>query len=237
MSAACAGSVLTLGIAASSTSSARMRSWFDCRCARTRSFTSVAAVDGEHLAGNPVRIVRREEEDSIGDVLGRTKPLQRDAIDERPLPVGAVGLPLPFGGSVGAHESRCNVVDRYAPRSQLVRELPCEADLRCFRRRIRLDASQADTEPRATRDVDDAAASRRFHSRRNGLNEVKRTGDVDVENGLPLLRRDLFERTPDLSEIAARLMAERHDDAELRVDFCGTLPHGEIAPDAAVRLG
>ena len=35
----------------------------------------------------------------------------------------------------------------------------------------------------------------------------------------------------------AGLGPERDDDAELRVDFGGPLPHGEIAPDAAVRLG
>ena len=31
--------------------------------------------------------------------------------------------------------------------------------------------------------------------------------------------------------------AERHDDAELRIDLGGPLADGEVAPDAAVRLG
>src|SRR5262249_43289945 len=93
-----------------------------------------------------------------------------------------------------------------SPRSQLVGELAREADLRGLRRCIRLDPGQADAKAGAARDVDDASAARRFHAGRNGLRAIEGAGHVDVEDRLPLLRRDLLERPAPLAEHAAGIV-------------------------------
>ena len=134
-------------------------------------------------------------------------------------PCVAVRLPLPLGRRVRAHEAGRDVVDGDAPRPELVRELPRQSDLRRLRRRVRLNAGEADAEPRAARDVDDAAAARRLHPRRDGLRAVERAGDVDVEDVLPLVRRDLLERAADLAEHAAGVVHENVDAARRRRRF------------------
>ena len=87
------------------------------------------------------------------------------------LPLLAVRLPLPLGRRVGAHEAGRDVVDRDAPRAELMRQLPGEADLRGLGRRVGLDAGQADPQARAAGDVDDAAGPRGLHARRDRLRE------------------------------------------------------------------
>src|SRR5665647_2493333 len=148
-------------------------------------------------------MVRGEKEHPVGDVLGRAQPFERDAFYESMLTLLTIGLPLAFRRRVGAHEAWRHVVDRDAPRSQLVRQLPREADLRSLRRRVRLDAGKTDPQAGAARDVDDAAAAHRLHSWRNSLCEIERAGDVDVEDALPLIRRHVLERTAHLTQYAA----------------------------------
>src|SRR5207248_8288057 len=80
MSAARAGSELTLGMATSSASA--------------RSEDGVAAIDREHLARHPRRLVGGEEEHAVRDVLRRAESPRRDRLEDLSLPVGVVALPL-----------------------------------------------------------------------------------------------------------------------------------------------
>ncbi len=61
--------------------------------------------------------------------------------------------------------------------------------------------------------------ARRFHSRRDGLRTVERPADVDVEDVLPLVRRDLLERAPNLAEHAAGVVHEHVDAARRGAGF------------------
>ena len=121
-----------------------------------RQIASLAAVDREHLARDPAGMVRREEQHARRNVLHRAQAPQRDPFDERPLSLGAVRCPLRLGGRIRAHEPGRHVVDRDAPRSQLVGQLPGETDLRRLGRRVGLDPGETDAEPGPARDVDDA---------------------------------------------------------------------------------
>ena len=222
MSAACAGSVLTLGIDANSTSSPRIRSRF---AAKVRQDASVAdhlppSIDSTWPVIQPA-CSEAKNSTPCGDVVGRAEALERDAIDQRALPVLAVRLPLPLGRRVRAHEAGRDVVDGDAPRPELVGELAREADLRRLRRRVGLDAGEADAEPGAARDVDDPSAARRLHAGRHRLREVERAGDVDVEDRLPVRRRDLLERPADLSEHAAGVVHQNVDAARTRPTAVG----------------
>ena len=143
----------------------------------------------------------------------RAEALERDPLDERPLALGAVRLPLALGRRVGADESRRDVVHRNAPRAELVRELPGEPDLRRLRGGVRLDAREADAEAGAAGDVDDAAAARALHPRRDGLGEVERARHVHGEDVLPLFGRHVLERTPHLAEHAAGVVDQDVDVA------------------------
>lgn len=142
----------------------------------------------------------------MGDVVGRAQALEGDAFDQGRLAFGAVGLPLALSGGVGADEAGGDVVDRDAPGAELVGELAGEADLGGLGGGVGLDAGEADAETGATRDIDDAAEAGGLHGGGNGLGEEKSGGDVHVENCLPLLRGDLFERLADLAEHAARVI-------------------------------
>src|SRR3954471_12942358 len=83
MSTARAGSRLTLGIATNSASAER-----------NRSEDGMSAIDREHLAGHPRRLLGDEEEHAVRDVLRRPEPPRRDRVEQALLPVGAVALPL-----------------------------------------------------------------------------------------------------------------------------------------------
>src|SRR5262245_45266343 len=125
-------------------SSARMAS----RCSLTWSCGPIllASIDAQHLAGDPAGIVRGEEQDRMGDVLGAAETLQRDRVDQAALTFLAIGLPLPLGRRVGADEARRHIVDRDAPGPEFVGELPGQADLRRLGGGVGLDAGQADLE-------------------------------------------------------------------------------------------
>ena len=84
----------------------------------------------------------------MGDVFGRAKPLKGDALDQRGLAFGPVGLPLPFRGGVGTNKAGGDIVDRDAPGAEFVGELAGEADLGGLGRGVGLDAGQADAETR-----------------------------------------------------------------------------------------
>ena len=57
--------------------------------------------------------------------------------------------------------------------------------------------------PGAARDIDDAAKTAGLHGGGDGLGKGKGGRHIDVEDRLPLLRGDLFERLPHLAEHAA----------------------------------
>src|SRR5262249_36839033 len=99
------------------------------------------------------------------DVLGLAEAAQRDALDQPLLALGTVGLPLPRGRRVGAHEAGRDVVDGDAELPELMRQLAGQADLRRLGRGVGLNAGEADAEPGAARDVDDAPGMRRLHAR------------------------------------------------------------------------
>ena len=134
----------------------------------------------------------------MGDVVGRAESLEGDVVDERRLTCFAVGLPLFFSRGVGADEAGGDVVDGDLPRAKLVGKLPRQANLGCFGRGISLDAGEADAQPRAAGDVDDAAKVGLFHARSDGLGEVESGRSVDGKNVVPIFGRDLFEGTADL---------------------------------------
>src|ERR1043165_7825290 len=118
---------------------------------------------GKPLPGDPASVGRGEEQHAVGDVFRSAEPFQRDVLNELALAFGPVRLPLLLGRRVRAHEARRDVVDRNSPRTELVRELPREPDLRRLGGRVRLDARETDAAPGAARDVDDAARARRLY--------------------------------------------------------------------------
>src|SRR4029077_3522477 len=77
--------------------------------------SSLSAVDGDDLSRDPARILRREEEHAIGDVVGRAQSLECDALDKITLTLRPIRFPLSLRGRVRAHESWRDVVDRNAP--------------------------------------------------------------------------------------------------------------------------
>ena len=109
----------------------------------------------------------------------------RDVLQQRPLAVGAVAVPLGLGGRVGEHEPRRDAVDGDAERAQLVGHLPGEADLAGLRRGVGLDAGEADAAPGARGDVDDPAVAGGLHDARGGPGAVERRAQVGVQDGVP----------------------------------------------------
>src|SRR5215472_5891709 len=80
---------------------------------RRRSFPTV---DRQDLSADPTRMIRGEEQYTVGDVARRPESPHGDPIDERALALRAVRLPLPFGRRVRSHEPGRDAVDRDAPR-------------------------------------------------------------------------------------------------------------------------
>ena len=143
----------------------------------------------------------------------RAQPLQRDAVDERRWP----------SSPYDSHWRSVVGLERTKPGAMLFTVMP-QGPSSWASWRVRpicaalADAyawmpGEADAEPGAARDVDDAAGARRLHARRHGLGAVERAGHVDVEDDLPLLRRDLLERAAHLSEHAAGVVHQDVDAA------------------------
>src|SRR6266704_3232170 len=146
----CSASRLTLGTATNSASSRRYR-------ASPGSKESIAAVNRDRLPGHPGGLLGGEEQHAVGDVGGLAQPAHRDAVDQCPLAVGAVALPLPDAGRVRQHEAGGDAVDRDPERAELACHLAGEADLGGLRAGVGLDPGLADAEPGRRGDRDDPA--------------------------------------------------------------------------------
>src|SRR5262249_21637757 len=107
-------------------------------------------------------------------------------------------VPLTLSGRVGAHEPRRDTVDRDAERTQLVRELAREPDLAGLGAGIGLDAGEAHAEAGAAGDVDDPAPALPLHAGYDGLRAEEGTGEIDLENGVPVGFGDLLDWPADL---------------------------------------
>ena len=108
---------------------------------------SLPPIYRKHLTANPPGVIRGEEQHAVRDVIRRAQALEGDALDQFALAFLAVSLPLAFGGGVGAHEAGRDAVDGDLPGAEFVPKLTGEGDDRRLRRRIRLDACQADGRP------------------------------------------------------------------------------------------
>ena len=90
-------------------------------------------------------------------------------------------------------------------------ELTGQPDLRGLGRGIGLDPGEADTEPRAARDIDDPAGACRLHVGRHRLREMEGAFDIDIKDHLPLLRGHVLDRLSDLPAHAACIVDEDVD--------------------------
>ncbi len=70
--------------------------------------------------------------------------------------------------------------------------------------------------PAPLENVDDPPAARRLHAWRDRLRAVERGAHVDVEDALPLLRRDVFERPPHLTQDPSGVVHQDIDAARRR---------------------
>ena len=145
------------------------------------------------------------------DIVGRAEPFHRDILNQPLLALLPHRFPLTLGGRIGADEARRDVVDRDVPRSEFVRELTRQADLPGLGARVSLNASQADAETGAAGDVDDPAVAFLLHAGRNRLRHEECAGQIDVEDGLPILLRDLFKRAAELAAHAAGIVDQNVD--------------------------
>ena len=132
--------------------------------------------------------------------------------------------------AIGADEAGRDVVDGDSPRPELVRELARETDLRRLRRRVRLDAGEADTESRAARDVDDAPVRAAFIDGATACDMKNAPETFTSKMRLPVARRDLFERTSDLAEDAAGVVDENVDSLG-GADFTDEAIDGALVDD------
>jgi hypothetical protein len=94
--------------------------------------------------------------------------------------------------------------------------------------RVCLDPGQADAAAGAGRDVDDAAVARCLHSRHKCPRADEGAREVRVDDGPPVLVRDLLERTAHLADDAAGVVDEDVDAADLRCELCDLLAVGDI---------
>src|SRR6185312_9469305 len=82
----------------------------------------VAAIDGENLAVDEAGQIGCEEDYGIGNILRRSKPAHRDALDQCALFVRTIAGPLLLA-CFGAHEAGRDRVDADAVRPELVSQL------------------------------------------------------------------------------------------------------------------
>src|SRR3954464_5753352 len=109
----------------------------------------MAAIDRDHLPGDPRGLLGDEEEDAVRDVLGLAETPRGDVAEHRALPRLAVALPLADARRVREGDPGRDAVHRYPERAELVRGLPREANLARLRARIGLDSGEADAPARA----------------------------------------------------------------------------------------
>src|SRR5205085_8716054 len=99
--------------------------------------------------------------------------------------------------------------------AELVRGLAREPDLSRLRARISLDPGEAHAPAGSRGDVDDASVAPRLHSAYDSARADERARQVRVDDGLPVLVRDLLDRPADLAGHAAGVVDEDVDAADL----------------------
>src|SRR6266576_3356049 len=174
----------------------------------------MAAIDRDHLPRHPGGLFRDEEENAVRDVLGLAQAARRDVPENRPLPLLPVALPLTDARRVGEHEAGRDGVHGDAERPELVRGLAREADLARLGACVRLDSGEADAAARARGDVDDPSVACRLHPGHDRPRADEGALQVRVDDSLPVLVRDLLERTADLTYDAAGVVDEDVDRAD-----------------------
>src|SRR5207342_1908446 len=151
------------------------------RRGRGRSGHVHAAVDVQGFAGDVAGVRARQERDRPGDVRGLAQAAQCDLADQ--------AFTRGFGqrtGHVGVDESGRNHIDRYAPRTDFLRQGFGEPDDPRLRRRvIGLAGIAGDADDGG--DVDDAPPARLHHGAHDRLAGAIDAGEVGVEDGVPVL--------------------------------------------------
>src|SRR3990170_883872 len=148
-------------------------------------------VDGH--AGDEVRVARGEEADHPRLVRGLGHAAQRRARDfPRPL-LRRPLLPV-RPDPLGQRHAGGDGVDRDAEGAQLVRELRREGDDAALGGRVRAAAARADAATGDGRDVHDLAAPLALHDRHDGAAAEKRPLEVERDEALPVVERELVHR-------------------------------------------
>src|SRR6266540_900808 len=167
------------------------------------------AVDDERLAGDRARFVGGEKQRGACDVILGQAELQALLLDECALlrgrrPQRALAL-----GRDGTGRDR---IDANRALAQLARQRARESVNRRLRRRIS-GKSGAPAHPRYRPEVDDRAAARSRHLRRDRLRREEVMAKIDGERGVPVVRRDAIER---VAVVARRVVDEHADRPERR---------------------
>src|SRR5260370_31144640 len=133
-----------------------------------------------------------------------------------------MAVPLPLGGRVGKDEAGGDEVGGDHERAEFVRHLPGEADLAGCRAGVGLDARLAYGQAGRRGDVDEPAPSallRRWH---DGARTQERSGQVRVDDRVPVVVAALLLRVTGLPARSAGVV-----DQDVRPAHCGEeLPHG-----------
>ena len=155
----------------------------------------VAAVDGEDRARNHGRRVGNEKGDGAGHVIGRRQPAQRDASQYALAEVRA-GRVVPGQQVVhrrGVDLAGLDRVDANAETTPFEGEFPNELVDPSLRDAVS-KVSSPHCRPRAcrTRHHDRAANASLYHLAANGLGHEEIAGQVELEDGGPLVITEVF---------------------------------------------
>ena len=168
---------------------------------------SLASIDGERLPGDPARVVGGEEQHRRGDVLRRAEAPQGD--------VASIELLLSCPAAPSASHCRSVVgFERTKPGATVLTVMPKGPSSWASCRvspiwpglgaGVGLDAGEAEPEPRARRDVDDAAPAGRLHAGRRAPRHQEGARQVHVDDRLPVASSETSSMgAADLPEHAA----------------------------------
>ena len=99
-----------------------------------------------------------------------------------------------------------------------MRKLPGQADFARFCGGIGLYPGQADTEPGAAGDCDDASGGGLFHAGNNRLRHQKGAGKIDAQDGVPIRGTHVLGGLTDLTANAAGAMHQNIDRTKMAED-------------------
>src|ERR1700722_12846707 len=110
-------------------------------------------------------------------------------------------------------------------------QLPSQADLSSLGGCVRLNSRQADTEPGAAGNVDNASPLGLLHAGRHSLGKIESASYIGIENAVPVALGNVFERLADLTSNAPCIV---HQHMYRRMgSFClfDELEHGSPVAD------